>query len=693
MKRFLLTAAIAALWLLAVVASQVLSGETGKIRGKIINLKTKAPIPFAVVQIDSTTMGAQADVNGEYLIINVPPGKYRLCARVTGYAVSCVTELTVSANTTTTQDFNLEESAVETEAQIVTAQRDLLKQTATANLRQITPEEIKNMPVKTVQDVLQAQTGVVEGKNEARMRGKRAPLGYCDTPPPIVRGGFDAYWMAHGGTTPPNGEDVDAMFFKAYGVNPFIDTDDDHLSTFAIDCDNASYTMARAYLNDGNLPPEEAIRVEEFVNNFKYDYRFPHDRAFDVAMEAAPSRFGKNYQLLKVGIVGKKIDPAHRLDANLVFVVDVSGSMDRENRLGLVRRSLRMLVDQLTPRDRVGIVVYGSNAWVELEPTSIKNSEAIINAIERLYPSGSTFAEAGIKLGYQMADRMFERGKINRIILCSDGVANVGQTGAEEILKSIKQYADKGITLSSIGFGMGNYNDVLLEKLGDKGNGHYAYVDTWEDARRVFLENLTGTLQVIARDVKIQVDFNPQVVERYRLLGYENRDVADEKFRDDKEDGGEIGSGHTVTALYEIKLKEAAPRGEIGTIFVRYKDPENFGVSEIAERIDRGIFQTSFDHASVDFRLAAAAAEFSEIMRGSYWAKGSNLGDVLAVVRALDRDRGEDRWRDDEGKTEEFRSRNDDQLIELMDMIAKADRLRQERERRLSPEPFGMQGE
>lgn len=692
MKRFLLTAAIAALWLLAVVASQVLSGETGKIHGKVINLKTKAPIPFAVVVIDSTTMGAQADVNGEYVIINVPPGKYRLCARVTGYVQLCVTELSVTANATTTQDFSLNESVVESQAQIITAERDLLKQTATANIRQITPEEIKNMPVQTVQDILQAQVGVVEESGEAHMRAKRAPVGYCGTPPPSIAVG-GCYGPAHGGTTPPNGEPVDAMFFKAYGVNPFIDTEDDHLSTFAIDCDNAAYTMARAYLNDGNLPPEDAIRVEEFVNNFKYNYCFPHDRAFDVDMEAAPSRFGKNYQLLKIGIVGKKIDPAHRLDANLVFVVDVSGSMDRENRLGLVRRSLRMLVDQLTPRDRVGIVVYGSNAWVVLEPTSIKNSEAIINAIERLYPSGSTYAEAGIKLGYQMADRMFERGKINRVILCSDGVANVGQTGAEEILKSIKQYADKGITLSSIGFGMGNYNDVLLEKLGDKGNGHYAYVDTWEDARRVFLENLTGTLQVIARDVKIQVDFNQQVVERYRLLGYENRDVADEKFRDDKEDGGEIGSGHTVTALYEIKLKNEAPRGEIGTIFVRYKDPENFGVAEIAERIDRGIFQTSFDHASVDFRLAAAAAEFAEIMRGSFWAKGSNLGDVLAVVRALDRDRSEDRWRDDEGRTEEYQPRNDDQLIEFMDMIAKADRLRQERERRLSPEPFGMQGE
>ena len=640
MKRLLLIGTLLVMYVMVVVTTQLFSGNTGKIRGKIINKKSSDPVAFVVVQIKGTTMGTQANQFGEYVIINVPPGKYELCATLLGWGTVCVTELSVAANTTTTQDFSLEEAVVESQAQIVVTERDLLQKNTTSDLRQITRESVKNMPM-------------------ANMK--------MSCPPPSI-----AYYPpAHGGNTPPNGEPVDAMFFKHYGVNPFISTEDDHLSTFAIDCDNASYTMTRAYLNDGNLPPEEAVRVEEFVNNFKYDFQFPHDRAFSVQLEGAPSRFGAGYQLLKVDIIGKKIRAENRKDANLTFVVDVSGSMDREDRLGMVRRSLRMLVDELTPRDNVGIVVYGSYAWTVLEPTSVRNKGLIIQSIEQLVPQGSTNAEEGIRMGYEMANRNFNPNSINRVILCSDGVANVGRTSAEEFLTFIKGYADKGITLSAIGFGMGNYNDVLMEKLGDKGNGHYAYVDSWEESRRVFIENLTGMLQVIARDVKIQVDFDPNVVERYRLLGYENRDVADDKFRDDKEDGGEIGSGHTVTALYEIKLKSEAP-GDIGTIYVRYKDPDSFRVSEISERIAAGDFASSFEQSSDDFRLAAASAEFAEIMRASYWARDSKLSDVTNLVRSIERE-----------------SRND-QVIELLDLVAKADRIRTEKDRKLTPEPFGM---
>ena len=663
MKRLLLSGIVLVIYVLVVVTTQVFSTNTGRIKGKVTDAKTKDPIAFAVIQISGTTMGAQADQNGEYMIINVPPGKYELCAMLTGWTSSCVKELTVTANVTTTQDFALTESIVQTDAQLCIAERDLLKKTETTHLRQISPADIKTMPVAKVADLLKAQVGVVERFGEVKLRGGRSNemSSYTDGSVP----------PAHGGNTPPNGEPVDAMFFKNYGTNPFISTDDDHLSTFAIDCDNASYTMTRAYLNDGNLPPEEAVRVEEFINNFKYTYNHPSDRAFDVEMEGAPSRFGKGYELLKIGVVGKKIRAENRKDANLTFVVDVSGSMAREDRLGLVRRSLRMLVDQLTPRDNVGIVVYGSVAWVVLEPTSIRNKDKIIRAIEQLVSEGSTNAEEGIRLGYDMANRHFNPSSINRIILCSDGVANVGRTSAEEFMKFIKGYADKGITLSAIGFGMGNYNDILMEKLGDKGNGHYAYVDSWEESQRVFMENLTGMLQVIARDVKIQVDFDPNVVERYRLLGYENRDVADDKFRDDKEDGGEIGSGHTVTALYEIKFKDGA-RGDVGTVFIRHKNPDSFEVSEIAVKISPSIFKTSFELSSMDFRLAAAGAEFAEILRASFWAKDSNLADVLSVVRNIDQEE------------------QNDQVIELMNLIAKADKLRSEKEKSLIPEPLGM---
>jgi Ca-activated chloride channel family protein len=457
-----------------------------------------------------------------------------------------------------------------------------------------------------------------------------------------------------------NGEAFDAMFFKNYGVNPFVDTEDDHLSTFAIDVDDASYVMARSYLERGALPPDKAIRTEEFVNHFSYDYEAPEADPFTVHFEGAPSKFGpKNAYLLRVGIKGRKVLPENRKAANLVFVIDVSGSMAREDRLGLVKKALRLLVDELTLDDKVGIVVYGSTGRVVLEPTSLGNKERIVAAIESLVPGGSTFAEEGIMMGYKMADRHFEKGRINRIILCSDGVANVGRTGADDILKQIKEYAERGITLSSVGFGMGNYNDILLEKLGNKGNGYYAYVDNLPEARRIFVENLTGTLEVIARDVKIQVDFDPGIVRSYRLLGYENRDVEDNKFRDDTEDGGEIGSGHEVTALYEIKFHQQSASADAGTIYIRFKSPEGGRAEEVKYGIERRMFRGSFESASTQFRLAAAAAEFGEILRNSYWARGSELGEVLNLANDV------------------FSETGSKDVLELMNLISKADSFRQ----------------
>jgi Ca-activated chloride channel family protein len=320
-----------------------------------------------------------------------------------------------------------------------------------------------------------------------------------------------------------------------------------------------------------------------------------------------------------------------------------------------------MLVDNLNVNDRVGIVVYGSRGKVILEPTSIERRHDILSAIEWLRPEGSTNADEGLRLGYDMAERMFEPGKINRIILCSDGVANVGLTSAEDLLERIKRYAEKGITLTTVGFGMGNYNDILMEKLGNKGNGFYAYVDDFAEAKRIFMENLTGTLQVIARDVKIQVDFDPQVVRSYRLLGYENRDVDDDKFRDDKEDGGEIGSGHQVTALYEIKFFKDNKTDRIGTMYIRYKDPDNGSVSELSRDITRGDFRNKFESCSADFKLAAAAAELAEILRKSYWAKGSQLSDVYDLAKEV------------------FLENDSQEMVEFLNMISKADKFSDER--------------
>jgi Ca-activated chloride channel family protein len=464
--------------------------------------------------------------------------------------------------------------------------------------------------------------------------------------------------MAHGGTTPPNGEDVDAMFFKTYGVNPFIDTEDDHLSTFAIDVDTGSYTVCRRYLLDGYLPPKEAVRVEEFVNYFDYDYPAPQEETFAVYTEAMPWSFGperKNAYLMRIGLKAKKISDENRKPAILTFVIDVSGSMNRENRLGLVKRSLEMLIDKLRPEDKIGIAVYGSRGYKVLDHTGLANKPTILAAIRSLHSEGSTYAEEGIRIGYDMAENAFIPGFINRVILCSDGVANVGQTGADKILEIIKDKADKGITLSSLGFGMGNYNDTLLEQLGDKGNGYYAYIDTIDEARRLF-SNLTGALQVVARDVKIQVDFNPEVVRSYRLIGYENRDVADKDFRNDTVDGGEIGAGHDTTALYELKLWPEKT-GKIATTQVRYKDPDTDTVTEIAADFENPQIQATSEKISPSFALATVVTEFAEILRESYWAKGAALEDTLLKAQRLSR---------------ELPGNAD--VIELVDLIAKANR-------------------
>ena len=435
---------------------------------------------------------------------------------------------------------------------------------------------------------------------------------------------------------PSNGAAYPDMYFKSSGVNPFLDTEDEHLSTFAMDVDTASYSVTRSYLTEGHLPPSEAVRVEEFVNAFKYDYAAPTGGAFAIHLEGAPSIFAgsKRTHLLRIGLKGRVIPDEDRKDASLTFVVDVSGSMERENRLGLVKRALRLLVDQLRPTDKVGIVVYGSRGKLMLPHTGVNQRAEILAAINSLYPGGSTNAEEGLRIGYDLAWRNSEIDHINRVILCSDGVANVGQTGPDDILTEIRAHVKRGVTLSTVGFGMGNYNDILMEKLANAGNGNYAYVDTLSEARRIFVEDLTGTLQVIAKDAKIQVDFNPEVVSRFRLLGYENRYLENHQFRDDTVDAGEVGSGHSVTALYEVKLHEGAS-GKIATASIRYADPDSHAVTEIGEDILLSQLHESFETASAPFRLTAAVAEFAEILRESYWAKDGSLEEVRRVVKGV----------------------------------------------------------
>ena len=423
------------------------------------------------------------------------------------------------------------------------------------------------------------------------------------------------------------------MFFRHQGTNPFVAVEKDSLSTFGLDVDTASYTVARNYLTRGELPPPSAVRVEEFVNALPADYAPPRREAFAIHVEAAPSPFRNGYHLLRVGLKAREVRAHERKRANLTFVIDVSGSMARENRLGLVQRSLRLLVGQLDERDRIGIVVYGTRGRVVLEPTPASDRRSILRAIESLRPEGSTNLEEGLDLGYRMAVDEADPAANNRVVLCTDGVANNGVTDPATLLKRIHARAQKRVFLTALGFGMGNYNDTLLQKLADEGDGQYAYIDDDREAERFFLRDLSGVLEVVARDAKAQVQFDPAAVAAYRLLGYEKRDVADEDFRNDDVDGGEIGAGHAVTVLDELKLRDAGRR--LGTVNVRFIDPESGDAQELARDVEAADVRDRFEAASGGFRVAAVVARFAEHLRHSEWLKGESLVDVLVVAERL----------------------------------------------------------
>jgi Ca-activated chloride channel family protein len=451
-----------------------------------------------------------------------------------------------------------------------------------------------------------------------------------------------------GGTAEPNDQPYGDVFFRGYGTNPFVDAEDDPLSTFGLDVDTGSWGVVKRFLGDGNLPPREAVRVEELVNAFDYGDPAPAEGDFRIVAEGAGTpyadrRENPRYRLLRFGLRAREVDASERRPAVLTFVVDVSGSMAREDRLGLVRRALVLLLDQLREGDRVGLVIYGSRGQVVLDHTG--DLEAIRSAVGRLRPEGSTNAEEGLVLAYEAARRAYREGAINRVILCSDGVANVGRTGPASILERIGDEARGGIELTTVGFGMGNYNDVLMEQLADRGDGAYAYVDDLDEARRIFVENLTGTLQTIARDSKVQVEVDPEVVARYRLLGYENRDVPDEKFRDDTVDAGEVGAGHAVTALYELKLREGVDPDDpedrertAAILRLRWRSAETGRVEEVARRVTVGELAGAWDEAPASLRLASVVAEFAEALKGTYWARGSDLDELFHRAQRVSAD-------------------------------------------------------
>ena len=456
-------------------------------------------------------------------------------------------------------------------------------------------------------------------------------------------------------SAPPGYRDEPREQYQALADNPIHSVAEAPVSTFGADVDTGAYANVRRLLNQGRLPPEGAVRLEEMVNYFPYDYALPADGSpFGVTTELAPSPWNPHTRLLRIGIKASDRAVAELAPANLVFLVDVSGSMDRREGLPLVKSTLKLLVDQLREQDRVSLVVYAGDSRVVLEPTSGREKAKIRTAIDQLTAGGSTAGASGIELAYQQAQQAYIPKGINRVLLATDGDFNVGVSDFDSLRQMAVDKRKTGVSLTTLGFGVDNYNEHLMEQLADAGDGNYAYIDNLREARKVLVDQLGSTLTVVAKNVKLQVEFNPAQVSEYRLLGYENRTLKREDFTNDKVDAGEIGAGHTVTALYEIvprgeqgwlePLRYAKPdvvmsdrQGEMAMLRVRYQLPEG-GDSRLIERPIAGAVSGK---ASDDLRFAAAVAAFSQQLKDGRYTGGFSLKDTEALARGA---RGEDRF-------------------------------------------------
>ncbi|MBL7725709.1 MAG: von Willebrand factor type A domain-containing protein [Chitinophagaceae bacterium] len=480
--------------------------------------------------------------------------------------------------------------------------------------------------------------------------------------------------------------DLQATEFEREGYdhiaeNKFLKVTDNPLSTFSIDVDAASYSNVRRFLNNGQLPPAGAVRIEEMVNYFKYEYPQPENKdPFYINTEISDAPWNKEHKLVLIGLQGRKIPVENLPASNLVFLIDVSGSMSSANKLPLVKASMKLLVDQLREEDKVAMVVYAGAAGLVLPPTSGEEKTTIKDAIDRLESGGSTAGGAGIKLAYKTAKEYFVKGGNNRVILCTDGDFNVGESSDDAMERMIEEERKSGVFLTVLGYGMGNYQDAKMQKLADKGNGNHAYIDGITEAKKVLVNEFGGTLFTIAKDVKLQIEFNPAKVQGYRLIGYENRMLAKEDFNDDKKDAGELGSGHTVTALYEVipigvnsnflknvdslkyqknvtPFSKSSHTDEILTVKFRYKAPDG----EVSKLIEHPVKdkQVPVAKTSDNFRFAASVAQFGMLLRNSEFKSYASYADVLSLARKA-------KGNDEEGYRSEFI-----RLVESAQMLAK----------------------
>ena len=450
-------------------------------------------------------------------------------------------------------------------------------------------------------------------------------------------------------SSPP--QQRNAETYKEIKENSFVAVAQQPVTTFSADVDRAAYANVRRIIGYGQIPPKDAVRIEEMVNYFDYDYPAPEEGSVSplrVSPELAPAPWNPNHLLLRIGLQAKKIDLAKAPPSNIVFLIDVSGSMDEENKLPLLKSSFKMLLGQLRPDDKIAIVTYANGTKVALPSTSVKDKEKIIKVLDNLYASGGTSGGRGIQLAYEQAQKSFIKNGNNRIILATDGDFNIGINNTTDLEKFIEKQRESGIYMSVLGFGMGNYRDDMAETIADKGNGNYAYIDNITEAKKVLVNELSGTLFAVAKDVKLQLEFNPKYVKEYKLIGYENRMLANEDFTNDKKDAGEIGAGHTVTALYELvpsdgkvaqslryqsqELNEKGKGNELGFLKIRYKDPKVKDAKSVEITEPLVFNKKALKETSTDYRFAASVAEFGILLRDNSNKANATYDQVIELA-------------------------------------------------------------
>ena len=588
--------------------------ETGSVSGRVREANGKKPIRDASVIIEGTSLGARSDDQGYFLIKNVPIGTQTVVARFIGYTPARKS-VEVKANALTTLELLLQLDALRLEAIVVTGVQE------NARARQ---------SVGSVVSQLHAYAPVAEADATALGR-------------------FDSLEAWRYQRQPGNREQYDEIV-----ENAFIAVAADPMSTFSIDVDRASYSNVRRYIMQyGQLPPRDAVRIEELVNYFPYDYADPQDDApIAIHTELGPAPWKPQHQLVRIGLQARRVKTDNLPASNFVFLLDVSGSMQPENKLPLVKSAMRLLVNQLRTKDRVAIVVYASSEGLALPSTPGDQKDKILDAIDHLEAGGSTAGGAGIRLAYDQAVANFIRGGNNRVILATDGDFNVGASSDAEMVQLIEEKRQTGVFLTVLGVGEGNIQAAKMEKLADKGNGNYSYLDTIAEAQKVLVHELGGTLYTVAKDVKIQVEWNPARVRGYRLIGYENRMLRNEDFTDDKKDAGEVGSGHSVTALYEVvpvgvetdvtirmpdslryQRRATQPTANAGAellfVKVRYKQPDG----DQSRLLTQPVLAAAQVAPSTDFQFQAAVAEFGLLLRKSEFRGKADLTRVVAAAR------------------------------------------------------------